>query len=76
MGHLKPQAAGFKKMEGDEEERSERRTTSVRARKKADENASEEATEKSYCCTEQPALSEDGRREEGDTQKAGSLNPR
>ncbi|KAJ1103651.1 hypothetical protein NDU88_001072 [Pleurodeles waltl] len=50
-------------MEADKEERSGRRTTSVRARKEEDENASEEATEKSPCCTEQPALFEDGRRE-------------
>ncbi|KAJ1143162.1 hypothetical protein NDU88_009473 [Pleurodeles waltl] len=63
MGLLKPRVAGLEGMEDDEEERSERRTTSERARKKIDENASEEATKDSYCCTEQTAPSEDGRRE-------------
>ncbi|KAJ1176705.1 hypothetical protein NDU88_001973 [Pleurodeles waltl] len=50
-------------MEADEEERSGKRTTLVRARKEEDENAAEEATGTSPCCTEQPVPSEDERRE-------------
>ncbi|KAJ1176706.1 hypothetical protein NDU88_001974 [Pleurodeles waltl] len=62
-GHLKTRAAGWKRMEADEEERSGKKTTLVTARKEEDENAAEEATGTSPCCTEQPAPSEDERRE-------------
>ncbi|KAJ1090186.1 hypothetical protein NDU88_003321 [Pleurodeles waltl] len=62
-GHLKTRAAGWKEWEADAEERNGRRTSLVRPRKEEDENAAEEATGTSPLCTEQPAPSEDERRE-------------